>query len=129
MEKELDKIHTQRSVQRNQRKKGMVKSVALTGYTNAGKSSIMNGFVNEDKSVFEKDMLFATLQTSTRNIKIKNHTCLLTDTVGFIERLPHNLIQAFRSTLEEVKEADLLLHVVDSSFEDYQLQVDTPIRY
>ena len=81
----------------------MGKSVALTGYTNAGKSSIMNGFVNEDKSVFEKDMLFATLQTSTRNIKIKNHTCLLTDTVGFIARFPHNLIQAFRSTLEKVK--------------------------
>ena len=70
-------------------------------------------------------MLFATLETSTRHIKIKNHDCLLTDTVGFIERLPHHLIQAFRSTLEEVKEADLLLHVVDTSFEDYQMQIET----
>ena len=100
--------------------------IALVGYTNSGKSTLLNTLCqNKEKKVFEKDMLFATLQTSTRNIKIKNHTCLLTDTVGFIERLPHNLIQAFRSTLEEVKEADLLLHVVDSSFEDYQLQVDT----
>ena len=106
--------------------RGSVPVIALVGYTNSGKSTLLNTLCqNKEKKVFEKDMLFATLQTSTRNIKIKNHTCLLTDTVGFIERLPHNLIQAFRSTLEEVKEADLLLHVVDSSFEDYQLQVDT----
>ena len=126
VEKELDKIHTQRSVQRNQRKKGMVKSVALTGYTNAGKSSIMNGFVNEDKSVFEKDMLFATLTTSTRQIETENHNVFtLSDTVGFISDLPHSLVQAFHSTLEEAVVSDLILKVVDISDEhkDSKLQV------
>ena len=126
VEKELDKIHTQRSVQRNQRKKGMVKSVALTGYTNAGKSSIMNGFVNEDKSVFEKDMLFATLTTSTRQIETENHNVFtLSDTVGFISDLPHSLVQAFHSTLEEAVVSDLILKVVDISNEhkDSKLQV------
>ncbi len=125
--KELAQIVKQRQTQRKRRKRNNVPVIALVGYTNSGKSTLLNTLCqNKEKKVFEKDMLFATLQTIfTRNIKIKNHTCLLTDTVGFIERLPHNLIQAFRSTLEEVKEADLLLHVVDSSFEDYQLQVDT----
>ena len=122
VEKELDKIHTQRSVQRNQRKKGMVKSVALTGYTNAGKSSIMNGFVNEDKSVFEKDMLFATLTTSTRQIETENHNVFtLSDTVGFISDLPHSLVQAFHSTLEEAVVSDLILKVVDISEEDMKM--------
>ena len=108
VEKELDKIHTQRSVQRNQRKKSMVKSVALTGYTNAGQSSIMNGFVNEDKSVFEKDMLFATLTTSTRQIETENHNVFtLSDTVGFISDLPHSLhkdskLQVCEETLKEI---------------------------
>lgn len=124
--KELAQIVKQRQTQRERRKRNNIPVIALVGYTNSGKSTLLNTLCqNKEKKVFEKDMLFATLQTSTRNIKIKNHTCLFTDTVGFIERLPHNLIQAFRSTLEEVKEADLLLHVVDSSFEDYQLQVDT----
>lgn len=126
VEKELDKIHTQRSVQRNQRKKGMIKSVALTGYTNAGKSSIMNGFVNEEKSVFEKDMLFATLTTSTRQIETENHNVFtLSDTVGFISDLPHSLVQAFHSTLEEAVVSDLILKVVDISNEhkDSKLQV------
>ena len=112
--KELAQIVKQRQTQRERRKRNNVPVIALVGYTNSGKSTLLNTLCqNKEKKVFEKDMLFATLQTSTRNIKIKNHTCLLTDTVGFIERLPHNLIQAFRSTLEEVKEADLLLHVVD----------------
>lgn len=124
--KELSEIVKQRQIQRKRRKRNDVPVIALVGYTNSGKSTLLNTLCqNKDKKVFQKDMLFATLQTSTRNIKIKNHPCLLTDTVGFIERLPHNLIQAFRSTLEEVKEADLLLQVVDTSFEDYQMQVDT----
>ena len=107
--KELAQIVKQRQTQRERRKRNNVPVIALVGYTNSGKSTLLNTLCqNKEKKVFEKDMLFATLQTSTRNIKIKNHTCLLTDTVGFIERLPHNLIQAFRS-----------------SFEDYQLQVDT----
>lgn len=104
----------------------MVKSVALTGYTNAGKSSIMNGFVNEDKSVFEKDMLFATLTTSTRQIETENHNVFtLSDTVGFISDLPHSLVQAFHSTLEEAVVSDLILKVVDISNEhkDSKLQV------
>ena len=104
--KELAQIVKQRQTQRERRKRNNVPVIALVGYTNSGKSTLLNTLCqNKEKKVFEKDMLFATLQTSTRNIKIKNHTCLLTDTVGFIERLPHNLIQAFRSTLEEVKEA------------------------
>ena len=124
--KELAEIVKQRQVQRQRRKNNGVPVIALVGYTNSGKSTLMNVFCKEEnKKVFQKDMLFATLETSTRKIKIKNHTCLLTDTVGFIERLPHHLIQAFRSTLEEVKEADILLHVVDSSFEDYMMQIQT----
>lgn len=124
--KELEKIVKQRQTQRERRKRNNVPVIALVGYTNSGKSTLLNTLCqNKEKKVFQKDMLFATLQTSTRNIKIRNHTCLLTDTVGFIERLPHHLIKAFRSTLEEVKEADLLLQVIDTSFEDYQLQVET----
>lgn len=124
--KELAEIVKQRQVQRQRRKNNGVPVIALVGYTNSGKSTLMNVFCKEEnKKVFQKDMLFATLETSTRKIKIKNHTCLLTDTVGFIERLPHHLIQTFRSTLEEVKEADILLHVVDTSFEDYMMQIQT----
>lgn len=124
--RELAEIIKQRQVQRQRRKNNGVPVIALVGYTNSGKSTLMNVFCKEEnKKVFQKDMLFATLETSTRKIKIKNHTCLLTDTVGFIERLPHHLIQAFRSTLEEVKEADILLHVVDTSFEDYMMQIQT----
>lgn len=126
VEKELKKIETQRSVQRNLRKKSLVKSVALTGYTNAGKSSILNGFIQEDKTVFEKDMLFATLTTSTRQIETENHNIFtLSDTVGFISDLPHTLVQAFHSTLEEAVVSDLILKVVDISSEhkDQQLQV------
>lgn len=124
--KELAEIVKQRQVQRQRRKNNQIPVIALVGYTNSGKSTLLNTLCQDkQKKVFEKDMLFATLETSTRHIKMKNHDCLLTDTVGFIERLPHHLIQAFRSTLEEVKEADLLLHVVDTSFEDYQMQVET----
>ena len=124
VEKELKKIEVQRSVQRNQRKKSLIKSVALTGYTNAGKSSILNGFVQDDKSVFEKDMLFATLTTSTRQIETCNHNVFtLSDTVGFISDLPHNLVQAFHSTLEEAIVSDLILKVVDISDENKDLKV------
>lgn len=125
-QRELAQIVKQRQVQRQRRKHTGIPVIALVGYTNSGKSTIMNNFCKENnKKVFQQDMLFATLETATRQIKIKNHACLLTDTVGFIERLPHHLIQAFRSTLEEVKEADLLLHVVDTSFEDCMMQIET----
>ena len=124
VEKELKKIEVQRDVQRSQRKKGLVKSVALTGYTNAGKSSILNGFVQADKGVFEKDMLFATLTTSTRQIQTENHNVFtLSDTVGFISDLPHNLVQAFHSTLEEVIVSNLVLKVVDISDENKDLKM------
>lgn len=124
--KELSEVVKHRQVQRQRRKNHDVPVIALVGYTNSGKSTLMNVFCkDENKKVFQKDMLFATLETSTRQIKIKNHVCLLTDTVGFIERLPHHLIQAFRSTLEEVKEADILLHVIDTSFDDYMMQINT----
>ncbi|NCC54926.1 MAG: GTPase HflX, partial [Erysipelotrichia bacterium] len=117
-EKELKEIAKNRETQRRQRKKTKIKSVALVGYTNAGKSSIMNAlmerFHKEDKKVFEKDMLFATLTTNTRNIHLdNNHQFLISDTVGFVSDLPHNLIKAFHSTLEEVVHADLLIHVID----------------
>lgn len=123
LNKELEKIVKERALQRKKRKKKEIPVVSLVGYTNAGKSTIMNNFVSkfsesENKEVFEKDMLFATLETSVRNITLPdNKQFLLTDTVGFVSNLPHNLIKAFRSTLEEVCEADLLIHVVDSSSE------------
>lgn len=120
-QKELKKIEGQRSVQRAKRNRSEIKTVALVGYTNAGKSSIMNGIVkNEEKKVFEENMLFATLTTSSRNITLANkHSFVLSDTVGFVQDLPHSLVEAFHSTLEEVLEADLLLHVIDASNPEY----------
>lgn len=118
-QKELAKLEAQRSIQRKQRNRSGIKKVALVGYTNAGKSSILNAIV--DKKVFEKDMLFATLTTNTRLVELENkHSFLLSDTVGFVSHLPHTLVEAFHSTLEEVKEADLLLHVMDS----HSIQLD-----
>lgn len=112
--KELEQLVNSRKTQRIKRKKNDMKVVSLVGYTNSGKSSLLNMFSH--KKVFEQDMLFATLETSTRQILLNNQQkILMSDTVGFIDQLPHHLIKAFRSTLEEVKEADLLLHVVDSS--------------
>lgn len=119
--RELDEIQAQRSTQRKKRQKNAMPVVSLVGYTNAGKSTIMNQLLartnpDEEKQVFEKDMLFATLDTSVRQIELEdNKRFLLTDTVGFVSKLPHHLVKAFRSTLEEAREADLLLHVVDTS--------------
>lgn len=119
--KELEQLIEQRKVQRKQRQQNNIPVVSLVGYTNAGKSTIMNAmlesFSDENgKAVFEKDMLFATLETAVRRVTLDtNQTFLLTDTVGFIHKLPHHLVKAFRSTLEEVIEADVLIHVVDYS--------------
>ena len=129
LNKELEELKHQRETQRNLRRKSSVPRIALVGYTNAGKSSIMNSMIDtfrdsEEKKVFEKDMLFATLETSIRSIQLEdNKKFLLSDTVGFVSNLPHDLIKAFRSTLEEVCEADLLLHVVDISNPDYKHQL------
>ncbi|WP_405106242.1 GTPase HflX [Paenibacillus sp. FSL K6-1217] len=116
---ELQTQVSRRQIQRKQRHKNEVPVVCLVGYTNTGKSSLMNTLVEtyhpgSGKGVLAKDMLFATLETSVRSIALPDHkTFLLTDTVGFVSQLPHHLVKAFRSTLEEVTEADLLIHVVD----------------
>lgn len=117
----------QRQVQRTKRKKNEMPVIALVGYTNSGKSTLMNRMLEhsnkEEKSVFAKDMLFATLETSTRQIELQHgRKALLSDTVGFVDQLPHALVKAFRSTLEEVSEADLLLHVIDASNPNYEVQ-------
>lgn len=126
---DLRKVQSTRMIQRAKREKSDIPVVALVGYTNSGKSAIMNNILSlaekEDKAVREKDMLFATLDAQQRNIKLgSNQEFILVDTVGFISKLPHGLVEAFKDTLEEVKFADLLLHVVDSSYEDNQFQID-----
>lgn len=118
LKKKLSEIDKQKAVQRSNR--GQLVRVALVGYTNVGKSTIMNALSKSD--VFAEDKLFATLDTTVRKVVIDNLPFLLTDTVGFIRKLPHQLIESFKSTLDEVRESDLLIHVVDIShpnFEDH----------
>lgn len=134
LHKELEHIKDQRTTQRKQRTKKGTPVVSLVGYTNAGKSTVMNELLKktgqqEEKQVFEKDMLFATLETSVRQISLNdNKSFLLTDTVGFVSKLPHHLVRAFRSTLEEARNADLLLHVVDVSHEEYRHMMEVTNR-
>lgn len=112
LKKELEKVSEHRSRYREQRRKSHIPIVALVGYTNAGKSTLLNQLAGSD--VYVADQLFATLDPTTRKVSLSNgQAILLTDTVGFIQKLPTQLVAAFRATLEEISEADLLLHVVD----------------
>jgi GTP-binding protein HflX len=114
LKRELKEVQQHREITRSQRSRSRVKVAAIVGYTNAGKSTLLNKLTNAN--VLEEDKLFATLDPTTRNWKLDSgQELLLTDTVGFIRKLPHHLIEAFRSTLEEAKYADFIIHVVDAS--------------
>ena len=118
---QIEKVKAVRSLHRSKRKKNNVFEVSLVGYTNAGKSTLLNTLTNSD--IYAKDQLFATLDPTTRQLTLPNkQEIIITDTVGFIQPLPHQLIAAFRSTLEVVTEADLLVHVIDVSHELYKEQ-------
>ncbi|MEW6726178.1 MAG: GTPase HflX [Bacillota bacterium] len=118
----LARVRKQRALLRQARKDVPLPLVALVGYTNAGKSTLMNALTGSE--VFVQDMLFATLDPTTRRLRLSNNeVVLLTDTVGFVSSLPHHLVAAFRATLEEVTEADLLLHVADVSHPDVEKQI------
>ncbi|MFS0838512.1 GTPase HflX [Paenibacillus sp. 1P03SA] len=129
LQKELEQLVSHRQTQRKKRRRNDVPVVCLVGYTNAGKSSLMNAMMKTHnpgagKEVMAENRLFATLETSVRSITLHDRkSFLLTDTVGFVSQLPHHLVKAFRSTLEEVAEADLLVHVVDSSSPMYERQI------
>ncbi|MEY8415657.1 GTPase HflX [Tissierella praeacuta] len=132
IEKQLKEVEQNRNIKRKKREDSNLPIVALVGYTNAGKSTLLNKIIElndeyeESKQVFVKDMLFATLDTSLRRAKLHNgQGFLLTDTVGFVSKLPTKLIEAFKGTLEEVKYADLLLHIVDASNKDLDIQIQT----
>ena len=133
---ELKRLNRTREVQRSGREKSQIPVVALMGYTNSGKSAIMNRLLymseKDDKTVSSQDMLFATLDTQHRKIELEpGCEFILIDTVWFVSRLPHSLVEAFKSTLDEVKYADLLVHIVDGAYEnrDFQIEVtDQVIR-
>src|SRR5664280_2860381 len=122
---QLKKIDMQMATQRKNR--GKMVRVALVGYTNVGKSTLMNLLSKSD--IFAENKLFATLDTTVRKVIIDNLPFLLSDTVGFIRKLPHHLVQSFKSTLDEVREADLLLHVVDVSHPNFEEQLDVCLLY
>ena len=131
---ELARIGKTRQGQRSGREKSQIPVVALMGYTNSGKSALMNRLLQlserEDKTVSSQNMLFATLDTQHRKITLEQGSeFILIDTVGFVSRLPHSLVEAFKSTLEEVRYADLLIHVVDSSYEnrDFYMEVTNKV--
>ncbi|MEG1649599.1 MAG: GTPase HflX, partial [Rikenellaceae bacterium] len=124
LKEELKKIDRQMATQRSNR--GSMVRVALVGYTNVGKSTIMNLISKSD--VFAENKLFATLDTTVRKVVLDNIPMLLCDTVGFIRKLPHQLVESFKSTLDEVREAELLLHVVDISHPNFEDQIDVVNR-
>jgi GTP-binding protein HflX len=120
--RDLDSVRRHRSVQRSARKRNNWPLASIVGYTNAGKSTLLNKLTGAD--VLAKDILFATLDPTTRRLRLpSNQNVLLTDTVGFIRKLPHGLVEAFKATLEEVVQADLLVHVVDVSHPQAEEQV------
>ncbi len=121
LEDELDKVREHRNRHRQQRRKSNIPVVALVGYTNAGKSTLLNKLTKAE--IYVADQLFATLDPTTRQLELPSgETVLLTDTVGFIQKLPTDLVAAFRATLEEIVEADLLIHMVDASHKNAQSQ-------
>lgn len=135
IEKQLKEVEANRNIKRQRRVDSNLPIVALVGYTNSGKSTLLNELVklnrddDELKDVFVKDMLFATLDTSLRRAKLHNgQDYLLTDTVGFVSKLPTHLIEAFKGTLEEVQYADVLLHVVDASNKNLDIQIKTTLN-
>lgn len=121
LKKKLEQIDKQKATQRGNR--GRMIRVALVGYTNVGKSTLMNQLSKSE--VFAENKLFATLDTTVRKVVIDNLPFLLTDTVGFIRKLPHGLVESFKSTLDEVREADLLIHIVDISHPDFESHIQT----
>jgi GTP-binding protein HflX len=122
IERDLDAVRRQRATQRAGRQRSQWPLASIVGYTNAGKSTLLNALTGSD--VLAKDILFATLDPTTRRLKLPtNQNVLLTDTVGFIKKLPHGLVEAFKATLEEVVRADLLLHVVDISHPQVEEQI------
>ena len=130
--KELKEVSKNRETQRVQRMKSNIPIVALVGYTNAGKSTLLNELIKthkdyeEEKEVFVKNMLFATLDVTLRKATLPNkRDFLVVDTVGFVSKLPHDLVNAFKATLEEVKYADLILHVIDATNSSFELQKQT----
>lgn len=121
LKKKLEHIDKQKATQRKNR--GKMVRVALVGYTNVGKSTIMNLLAKSD--IFAENKLFATLDTTVRKVVIENLPFLLSDTVGFIRKLPHGLVESFKSTLDEVRESDILIHVVDISHPEFEDQIRT----
>lgn len=130
LKRELKELVKVRRTQRKKRNDSIIKTVSLAGYTNSGKSTLMNAIIsnssNKEKTfTYSEDMLFATLETKTKKISLENNNdFLLTDTVGFIRKLPHDLIEAFKSTLEEINESSLILHVIDASNPNFENQIE-----
>lgn len=130
IKKELEEVKKHRDLQRKQRKRNNIPTVSLVGYTNAGKSTLMNYFMDlstrdiAENKAFVQDMLFATLDSFSKKITFEdNKSFILSDTVGFVSKLPHSLVEAFKSTLEEVIESDFLVYVVDISSKNYEHQL------